>query len=259
MQTRREIICSGLGLVGIIAAGKAPAAVVKSMLSTRKEIAAGGGDKPHSAKSYVQDGLVAMWDGIENAGWGVHDPNATVWKDLVGGFGDWEIPNSTVYENYIHLTNDKPIIETTYRLGGTWQFVYGDIKQTSSPVILIFGRVKSYTSGLFMFPYYYFNEGCEQWWLNQSGFRPFLNASPSGFHSRTCVVSSNIVFYDGDVEALNRTGDYQGRTFDLLSIGGYNGGSSNVKCMSMRYYSRALTADDIAANYAIDKVRFNLD
>ena len=110
-----------------------------------------------------------------------------------------------------------------------------------------------------MFPYYYFNEGCEQWWLNQSGFRPFLNASPSGFHSRTCVVSSNIVFYDGDVEALNRTGDYQGRTFDLLSIGGYNGGSSNVKCMSMRYYSRALTADDIAANYAIDKVRFNLD
>ena len=28
---------------------------------------AGGG---LSTRSYVQDGLVAMWDGIENAGWG---------------------------------------------------------------------------------------------------------------------------------------------------------------------------------------------
>ena len=39
----------------------------------------------YTAKDYVQDGLIAMWDGIENAGWGVHDTNATVWKDLVGG------------------------------------------------------------------------------------------------------------------------------------------------------------------------------
>lgn len=42
----------------------------------------------YTAKDYVQDGLVAMWDGIENAGWGVHDSNATVWKDLVSEV-DW--------------------------------------------------------------------------------------------------------------------------------------------------------------------------
>lgn len=35
-----------------------------------------------SAAEYVQDGLIAMWDGIENAGWGVHDPNATTWTNL---------------------------------------------------------------------------------------------------------------------------------------------------------------------------------
>ena len=38
-----------------------------------------------STSNYVQDGLVACWDGIENAGVGVHDPVATVWKDVVGG------------------------------------------------------------------------------------------------------------------------------------------------------------------------------
>lgn len=36
-----------------------------------------------TAKSYVQNGLLAMWDGIENAGFGVHDPDATYWVDLV--------------------------------------------------------------------------------------------------------------------------------------------------------------------------------
>jgi hypothetical protein len=30
----------------------------------------------------VQDGLIAMWDGIENAGWGTHDPNAKTWTNL---------------------------------------------------------------------------------------------------------------------------------------------------------------------------------
>lgn len=39
---------------------------------------------PISARSYVNDGLIAMWDGIENAGWGVHDAAPTAWTDLIG-------------------------------------------------------------------------------------------------------------------------------------------------------------------------------
>ncbi len=38
-----------------------------------------------SAKSYVQNGLDAMWDGIENVGWSMHDENSQEWVDLVGG------------------------------------------------------------------------------------------------------------------------------------------------------------------------------
>jgi len=34
---------------------------------------------------YVTDGLVAMWDGEWNAGPGVHDANATTWKELISG------------------------------------------------------------------------------------------------------------------------------------------------------------------------------
>jgi len=38
MQTRREIIKSGLGLAGIIAAGKAPAALVRSLIAARSAL-----------------------------------------------------------------------------------------------------------------------------------------------------------------------------------------------------------------------------
>lgn len=37
-----------------------------------------------SSGAYVQDGLIAQWDAIDNVGTGVHDPDATTWKDLVG-------------------------------------------------------------------------------------------------------------------------------------------------------------------------------
>ena len=37
-----------------------------------------------TSRSYVQKGLVACYDGIDNAGTGVHDPTAATWADLSG-------------------------------------------------------------------------------------------------------------------------------------------------------------------------------
>jgi hypothetical protein len=36
----------------------------------------------YSSASYKRKGLLAQWDAIDNAGTGVHDPDATVWKDI---------------------------------------------------------------------------------------------------------------------------------------------------------------------------------
>ena len=51
---------------------------------------------------YVTDGLVAMWDGEWNAGGGVHDPNATVWKDLVGNRDATLTGDISWGANYVH-------------------------------------------------------------------------------------------------------------------------------------------------------------
>ena len=37
-----------------------------------------------NALSYIQKGLAACYDGVENAGAGVHDPNAATWVDITG-------------------------------------------------------------------------------------------------------------------------------------------------------------------------------
>lgn len=37
-----------------------------------------------SSGMYVQYGLIAQWDGIDNVGAGTHNPDAKTWKDLVG-------------------------------------------------------------------------------------------------------------------------------------------------------------------------------
>jgi len=42
-------------------------------------------EQKFTVSDYVQDGLVAVWDGIENAGWGVHDRQATEWRELING------------------------------------------------------------------------------------------------------------------------------------------------------------------------------
>ena len=38
----------------------------------------------YDSSSYVTNGLIAQWDGIDNAGTGTHDPTAATWKDLRG-------------------------------------------------------------------------------------------------------------------------------------------------------------------------------
>ena len=48
-------------------------------------------------RSYVQKGLVACYDGIENAGAGVHDPNAATWVDLTGHGNDGTVDSGITW------------------------------------------------------------------------------------------------------------------------------------------------------------------
>ena len=63
------------------------------LIAARNAVLHGGWKNP-----YVTDGLIAMWDGIDNVGQGIHDPNAAIWKDLVGGL-TYVLPAGAVFDS----------------------------------------------------------------------------------------------------------------------------------------------------------------
>ena len=254
MTTRREMVKAGAGLAAIMAAGKAPAAFVRSLVAARNTMMAGGGKL--SAKSYVQDGLVAMWDGIENAGWGVHDPNATEWIELVTN-------KVCPFVNSIgHFEADRFVSGQGGGVNiGTWVF------QTLEVVVARFGGSYCIVSP------YKANASSHHVIFASNAYVP--NAANAGnkvqfdrydlphtvsFVSDRSSVNAPCVTYGDSILSTN------GKYNDYWSIGapGYityatdRNRYSYADVYSLRLYSRALTAAEVATNYAIDKARFNL-
>jgi len=58
---------------------------ISSSVGARHVFAAEANEKTYTAADYVQDGLICMWDAIENAGWKTHSPDASAWMNLADG------------------------------------------------------------------------------------------------------------------------------------------------------------------------------
>ena len=114
---------------------------------------------------YITDGLIAMWAGEWNVGGGMHDANATVWTDLIGGnnaviqgaitFGDKCARLRGGVAN-IDEVLDVNYIEAVFKHGGQSYAQYFKFANPSSKGKYI--AVRSNSSVLFMqngdnFPY----------------------------------------------------------------------------------------------------------
>ncbi len=64
-----------------------------------------------TSRSYVQRGLAAQYDGIDNAGRGVHDASAKIWKDLTGNGNDGACANELSWsaDGWSVSANCKPV------------------------------------------------------------------------------------------------------------------------------------------------------
>lgn len=218
-----------------------------------------GGGVP-TARDYVQDGLIVMWDGIENAGWGVHDQSATTWKDLSPSGIDFNNVSADQWDETSFLMSKT--ISTTERVPGaigTLEFVVDfpllvlnkeyfliserdgtiqdkirfDVASTKG-FYTIFLRGSSRGTKIPTFPNW---PMCPKKWT--------LTFDPvSGYLQN--------VFQDGN-EAKYTT-EYAASYTNMY----FNGVGANYHVMNMRAYNRILSSAEIAANYAIDKARFGL-
>lgn len=195
----------------------------------------------YTAKDYSQDGLIAMWDGIENAGWGVHDPNATVWKDLTGNGYDLSVGSAVFGDD--NLSCASGYASFAEKIASS--FVEIVCEGISSGVVLCgVGVAKAFRS------------------LSEFEFsqQTMFNGEFGGVHLfSTPNNKGGVPYLDGTKKSQSpRSTSYSDGGY--FEIGGRNGGTNRYygRVFSIRLYSTVISSDAISENYAIDKARFGL-
>ena len=259
MTTRREVITKcGLGIAGIIAAGKVPAAVVKSMLGMGGIKQVGAIEKP-TAADYIQDGLIAMWDGIENAGCGVHDDSATIWKDLSPSGYDLVLKNGAHFDSNSLITANRNELSALLDMRVGYVSIeicaFFDASRNSSGLVCFGNSIdadRMMSCSTDMIQIYNNNNHI----LLDSSVQP--RSTWSGVHesvtNRTAYINGKTV--TGRIRN-NNWGTTNGN-FGLSGSSNYRYWNFVGNYYNVRLYNRALTTDEIAHNYKVDKERFGL-
>lgn len=226
---------------------------------------------PITARGYVRKGLVSMWDGIENAGWGIHDSNATVWKDLVGN-ADMTLANNgatyswaanalrisqettTAFSSVGYTADDSALNALLNSASG---FTVEVVAQKMSSFISSQDRwIDSATNHPFMFQSDRTNSSIICWTGNNSNYliKSSINTTKAFHVALTQDLSGGkVAYFNGQSYDSNDTAYAVNFTSIILSN---RGGEKLRYCI--RIYSRALAAAEIAANYAVDVALFNL-
>lgn len=230
----------------------------------------------YTARDYVQDGLIAMWDGIENAGWGKHDANATNWVDLIGG-ADMALAIPAAYTNVAFLTWEEGALH------------YSDSLNVANFPVIYFATV-TVNEDLAYFLNVDFGTAEVVSRRNADSFIDNREYSLFGYLNRTLgfygpILANENQLFRGDgylrvkktlaatkaqqyvngekmtrynLTLTQKANSYSvGSTFrGFMLRGNYNCPSIDYYCI--RLYNRALTAEEVAHNYEIDKARFNM-
>jgi hypothetical protein len=263
---------------------------------------------PPTARDYVQDGLIAMWDGIENAGWGTHTSDKYSLRELVTGASmsvfesapdiaevvvssnavDFTRANTTDKENTAYLVCSIDGLADILQSGTVMTIELVAIPDTSFINTMATQRWGlNFSVGVVWNGTIATGGSLRRWWQGgnmSAGFNKRLyydrslgaqngletmkawqskrhtalvasiassTSNAKDFIDGLPVPASWYDFWAGSVAAPT---DYV-----LFGQNIYNNTiilPSRVYCW--RVYSRALTAEEIAHNYKIDKERFNL-
>ena len=213
-----------------------------------------------TAADYVQDGLIAMWDGIENAGWGVHKANATIWKDLVGsrdfnlsanatvkrdsllcnGFSAWQDGNITEYITIEIVLKSESCNGVVWFPGDSNNRIIAHFTSVANPYMQVMGGNNTKT--------------------------PTVDDSKKSVSVTYHQLGSKINGYDVLVNTLVPEYVFVYNTWSsrnqYTTIGAY-GYNSTIRpfigqIFCIRLYDRALTDEEVCYNYEIDRMRFGL-
>lgn len=225
-----------------------------------------------TAADYVMDGLVCMWDAIENGGPGIHDPTlnkatwvewcGTGWQfdyDQGGFFGDdWFGQTGQTAKSCESPTASNLRSEVLYDTY-TWEVALGEIFADD-----LTGNVNEYLMGTYKRDdstfgswrdIFYYSPSTGK--MGNSDTFPFVTVSPYSrfnlvsIHNYDTLTSTAICYVDGRL-ASART-----RTLPAAYLPRYYYGQYWYhKCHCIRIYDRVLSDSELAWNRLVDAVRF---
>ncbi len=229
----------------------------------------------YTSASYVQDGLIAQWDGIDNIGAGIHDPGANMWKDLAGNYdlsllpkGSWSADGRSlsVYGAAAVCSNSLPAyktIEVVYKMAnpkGNILFASGGTAQVNDFHFIAFNRsdetsgTTGYFSGAWKVPSPHVVWDSFDPSAVRSMAATYNNGEAYAANGNVATVyADGVARNDGSADTAWGLGDGHIMIGDRAEAGAYPWFG---EVYTIRIYSRALSAEEIAANHAIDEARF---
>lgn len=240
-----------------------------------------------TTKKYVQDGLIAMWDGIENIGFKKHSSSTKIWKNLgslgsnydairvrdgdsdpaygTGIFSEIgaEITRDGTNTRFKVLTNDlqpKMAGEWSYEVVFTprsgWKSNYSGLLGCHGGNGIVGGQ---YENGQFSFNLYPPNR--QLWLVNASTFSIGQLTSVSQSVSATTGIASTykngllVNSVSNNALVITEEGFFIGSAFPGNYYGNRNF-DGVIHCI--RIYNRPISQIEVAANHEIDIKRFNV-
>ena len=210
-----------------------------------------------TARDYVQDGLIAMWDGIENAGWGTHSTSQL--KELVSGIGITVPSGYTIASNHVEVraTNAMNItpMALSFTTAITVEYLVAFIDENTSRECA--SETNTANNG------FRFKKATKLATIYRGAGYAYVLPAVGTVKCYTSTWDDNrnpreIEYADAvEKRRIQHSHTMAGHFGSSYRIGRANY-TSYQDVYAIRIYSRALTAEEISHNYAIDKARFNL-
>lgn len=229
---------------------------------------------------YVNDGLIALWDGEDNQGTGVHAPGATDWVDITGRHAPLQFEAlPTVNANNYDLSagggwieNSADIATAVLEGNATIEIVceVSELVHDGAIFALVDGngsRIAWARTGSG-------DSGClgvvgSVDYCSSTAYDPWPNIDTSlnaratysfDFAAEVCSIHKNGA-ENPAASVVNKkvSGDASSAYFSLgrrISAQGKSPAVSKIKIYSVRVYNRRLSAAERAANHAVDEARF---
>ena len=225
-----------------------------------------------SARDYIQNGLVAMWDGIENIGWGQHSDSASAWVNLMGNSNyDFTLQNNASWASDGLITNQdysraaETVSSIVYTSVLTTEIVFEiyDIPSSSNRVIFfkLSDTLKSGSSNRYMRALAFKLDSNMGWQfknnslMTNSGYNiPPLNtplsiatvyAIPSGSTSNRLTQNPTRILIDNQVMTPTWNGDGMATSHTVMFISVSTENGFYGKVHAIRIYNRQLSNTEI--------------